>query len=231
MSLFSGGNSLSQTVKNGRLRPILSPNDVKNDIHSTAEYLHEFWIIVFVLGIPRRHNFSFASICCLNELSCRDTYRYRYVGLASNMSCDNVLRADGVHLISFGPNQLKTVFNKKVYGFLRNENWFNTVIVLSRLRWCFAYLLKWIESCVEAIAFPYLLSTIWFVLDVSGLVLFLPHLYIEIQQSLIPFSAIMICVVLLSEKLTFSYWKFRNNILQLWLICLETVSISFELKI
>ena len=119
--LFSGGNGLSRAVKNGRIRPPMSPNEVKEEVHATAGYLHELGIRVFVVGIPRRKNFSFFSICCLNELLCRDTYRYVYVGVASKMSCDYVLAPDGIHLNSIGVRQLKTILNRKVFGFLRNE--------------------------------------------------------------------------------------------------------------
>ena len=52
--LFSRGNGISPTVKNGRVSPLMSPNDVNNEVHCTAGHLHELGIRVFVVRIPRR---------------------------------------------------------------------------------------------------------------------------------------------------------------------------------
>ena len=116
VNIFVGGNSSSVTVKNGRVRPEMSPHDVKRCI-DTAAYLHELGIRVFVIGIPRR-NATFVSICHFNELLRYDPYRFIYVGVASNMSCETLFQSDGIHLNSYGSTQLKTVINKKIFRFM-----------------------------------------------------------------------------------------------------------------
>ena len=118
--IFVGGNSFSVTAKNGRVRPAMSPHDVKHCIDTTAAYLHELGIRVFVIGIPRR-NATFVSICHFNELLRYDPYRFIYVGVASNMSCETVFQSDGIHLNSYGSTQLKTAINKKIFRFLQLE--------------------------------------------------------------------------------------------------------------
>ena len=99
----------------------MSPAEVKLDIDSIANYLHELGIRVFVVGIPKRRNVSFNSICRFNDLLSNESYQYVYVGVSYNMSCENVLQSDDVHLNRYGLTQLKTVINKKVLQFLRNE--------------------------------------------------------------------------------------------------------------
>ena len=117
--LFCGRNSFTSNVKNGTVRQQMSPNDVKQDIDLTAEFLHELGIRVFVIGIPKR-NFTFTDICLFNQLLCEEPNRYLYVAVSTNMSTVNVLRPDGVHLNQHGLTQLKSVINK-VIRYLFNE--------------------------------------------------------------------------------------------------------------
>ena len=119
--IFCGGNGLTTNVKNGIVRQRQSPNDVKEDIDLTAAFLHELGIRVFVIGIPKRRNFTFPDICLFNQLLCEEPYRYLYVGVSTNMSTMNALCADGVHLNHYGMTQLKSIINNKVIQYLRNE--------------------------------------------------------------------------------------------------------------
>ena len=52
---------------------------------------------------------------------CAEKFFDTDVCVASNMSCDCMLGADGIHLHSFGVSQLKTVLNKKAFEFLKKE--------------------------------------------------------------------------------------------------------------
>ena len=122
--IFCGGNGLSVSVKNSRIRSAVSPNEKKN-IENIAWYLHNMEIRVFVVGIPKRRNTSCGDIYHLNCLLRSSPHYYHFVGIGSNMSSENILRHDGIHLNERGLSQLTSIINKKIFRYLNNE-WFHS---------------------------------------------------------------------------------------------------------
>ena len=68
--------------------------------------MHELGISSICHGYAQEKKFN--SMCQFNNLLSEETYRYIYVDVASNMSCENVLRSDGVHLNRYELPQLKS---------------------------------------------------------------------------------------------------------------------------
>ena len=75
-----------------------------------AYYLYDMGIRVFVLGIPKQNS----SCGAIHELNF--SYYLWFVGIGSNMSTENILAEDEVHLNDKGLSQLTTIINKKYFA-------------------------------------------------------------------------------------------------------------------